>query len=375
MIIGFDAKRAFKNRTGLGNYSRMLIGGVSECDAGMECKLYSPSIEGPFADYFSDCVNVEAIVPGALGGLFPHLWRGYGISRRLSRDGVDIFHGLSHELPHFIPKRVKKVVTMHDLIVWRYPHLYKMFDRVVYRTKMRHSCKIADIVVAASEQTKRDLQDILLVPEEKIRVVYQSCDPIFWQSVTEEAKSAVRERYHLPQHYIICVGTIERRKNQAAVVETLAALPDDLHLVIVGGHRTKYYDIMLETIKRLGLENRVHIIDKAVFPDFPALYSCAEMSMYVSEFEGFGIPVLESMCCDIPVITSNVSSMPEVGGEAALYVNPNDTNDIAEKAFQILNNADLCANLVSKGREQRQKFTSAKISQQILSIYRELLCD
>ena len=373
MVIGYDAKRVYKNKTGLGNYSRMLVGGVARNCHEAVCKLYSPDISGSFADFFSGDTNIEAVQPSGLARLFPHLWRSYGIATRLTSDGVQIFHGLSHELPHFIPKKVKKVVTMHDLIVWRYPHLFPLFDRTVYRTKMRHSCKIADIVVAASEQTKRDLQEFLHVPEQKIRVVYQSCDPIFWQPVTDEAKADVRSRYQLPEHYIICVGTIERRKNQASVVEALAKLPEELHLVIVGGHRTKYYDTVVATIKRLGLEPRVHIIDKAQFADFPALYANAEMSMYVSEFEGFGIPVLESMCCDTPVITSNVSSMPEVGGEAVLYVNPEEVDDIAAKALQLHNDEALRLKLVEKGRGQRKKFTTDVISRQMVDLYKEAL--
>ncbi len=372
MKIGFDAKRAFKNRTGLGNYSRMLIGGVASRCPDLGGVLYSPDISGPFADFFSGFNNIETVQPSGLARLFPHLWRSYGIAARLASDGVQIFHGLSHELPHFIPKKVKKVVTIHDLIVWRYPHLFPLFDRNVYRTKMRHSCKIADIVVAASEQTKRDLQEFLHVPEQKIRVVYQSCDPIFWKPVTDEAKADVRSRYQLPEHYLICVGTIERRKNQASVVDALAKLPEELHLVIVGGHRTNYYDTVCGTIKRLGLENRVHILDKAQFADFPSLYANADMSMYVSEFEGFGIPVLESMCCDTPVITSNVSSMPEVAGDAAFYVDPRDVADIAAKALQLYSDENLRLQLVEKGREQRQKFATEVISRQMVDLYKEL---
>jgi len=373
MKIGFDAKRAFKNRTGLGNYSRMLIGGVASRCPDLGGVLYSPDISGIYAAHFDSYPNLSVVQPSGLARLFPHLWRSYGIAARLTSDGVDIFHGLSHELPHCISRKIRRVVTMHDLIVWRYPELYKAFDRTVYRIKMRHACKIADIVVAASEQTKRDLQEFLHVPEQKIRVVYQSCDPIFWQPLTDEARQSARERYNLPQHYIICVGTIERRKNQVAAVEALAKLPEELHLVIVGGHRTKYYDTVVATIKRLGLENRVHILDKAQFVDFPALYANAEMSMYVSEFEGFGIPVLESMCCDTPVITSNVSSMPEVGGEAVLYVNPEEVDDIAAKALQLYNDESLRQQFVEKGREQRNKFTTDVISRQMVDLYKEAL--
>ena len=373
MVIGYDAKRVYKNKTGLGNYSRMLVGGVARNCPDAVCKLYSPNISGPFADFFSGIDNIEVVQPKFFGRLSPHLWRSYGIAAHLTSDGVDIFHGLSNELPHCISRKIRRVVTIHDLIVWRYPELYKAFDRTVYRTKMRRACKIADIVVAASEQTKRDLQEFLHVPEQKIRVVYQSCDPIFWQPATDEAKQSARKRYNLPQHYIICVGTVERRKNQASVVEALAKLPEELHLVIVGGHRTGYYDTLVETVARLDLTHRVHIIDKAQFADFPALYANAVMSMYVSEFEGFGIPVLESMCCDTPVITSNVSSMPEVAGDAAFYVEPMDVADIAAKALQLYSDESLRQQLVEKGRAQRNKFATEVISPQMVDLYKEVL--
>lgn len=372
MKIGYDAKRAFKNRTGLGNYSRMIIGGIANAAPHITGLLYTPGIDGQFSGYFDNVPNIKVVQPGGVARLFPHLWRSYGIAARLNGDGVQIFHGLSHELPHLIPKRVKTVVTMHDMIVWRYPQLFKPFDRMVYRIKMRHSCHIADLVVAASQQTKSDIVEILDVPTEKIRVVYQSCDPIFWQPVAEQAKAEVRTRYNLPQNYAICVGTIERRKNQHSVVRAMASLPDNLHLVLVGGHHTGYYNTVQQTIQETDMEQRVHILDNARFSDFPALYANAMMSVYVSEFEGFGIPVLEAMCCNTPVVTSNTSSMPEVGGDAALYANPNNVDDISEKILALYNNAHLRQQLVEKGTLQRQNFTAQKISRQMIDLYEEL---
>ena len=372
MKIGFDAKRAFKNRTGLGNYSRNLIGGIAETNENIAGILYTPDTDGPYSNYFSMSRKLRVIMPKGFARFFPHLWRTCGISFRLRSDRVNIYHGLSNELPYFVPKNVKQVVTVHDLIDWRYPELYNKSDRHIYRKKMRHACKNADIIVAASQQTKRDLQELLQVPEEKIRVIYQTCDSMFWHSEIDEVRDDVRKRYKLPQKYIISVGTIEKRKNQLAAVEALSNLPEELHLVIVGGHRTDYYDSLMDTVTMLRLEDRVHILENAIFDDFPALYSNAIMSMYVSEFEGFGIPVLESMCCDTPVITSNVSSMPEVAGEAALYVDPKDVVDITSKALQLYNDENLRRQLVEKGRVQREKFNTEVISRQMIDLYKEL---
>lgn len=373
MVIGFDAKRAFQNNTGLGNYSRMLICGLAQEHQDVHAVLYSPSMSGDYRSYFSGYANISTRQPSGWDRRVPNLWRGFGIGMHLTGDKVKLYHGLSHELPHGIPKGIKKVVTMHDLIVWRYPQYFKHFDRVVHRIKQRHSCKIADVVVAISEQTKRDLIDIMHVPEEKIRVLYQSCDQIFWQPIPEDDKKDIKALYHLPEKYFVCVGTIEERKNQISAVKALKELPEDVHLVIVGRPHTHYYFELQRTIRELELNDRVHIIQKADFEDFPGLYANAVGSVYVSRFEGFGIPILESMCCDIPVITSNCSSMPEAGGDAALYVNPENPQDIAAKMRMLLEQPTLREELIAKGRVQREKYTQHAVIEQFYSLYSELL--
>lgn len=372
MVIGFDAKRAFQNYTGLGNYSRMLICGLAQQHNGVRSFLYSPVMDGEYKSYFSSFANISTRQPSGIDRYFPNLWRSYGVSVHLKGDKIDIFHGLSHELPHGIPHTIKKVVTMHDLIVWRYPQFYKPFDRVAHRTKQRHACRIADIVIAISEQTKRDLITYLKVPESKIRVIYQSCDDIFWQPVTEDAKTEARSTYHLPEKYIVCVGSIEDRKNQVAAVQALCELPDDIHLVIVGHPHGGYIHQLNAEIKRKHLSNRVHILSDADFDDFPALYANAFASVYVSQFEGFGIPILESMCCNTPVVTSNTSSMPEAGGDAALYASPDNPHEIAQQLQQIINSPQLRSELIEKGRQQRKNFEPKKIIADFYNLYSTL---
>lgn len=372
MIIGFDAKRAFQNQTGLGNYSRMLICGLAQQYQNVRSFLYAPDMSGEYKSYFSGYANISTRQPSGIDRHMPTLWRRYGVTFHLKGDKVDIFHGLSHELPYGIPHSIKKVVTMHDLIVWRYPQYYSAFDRRVHRAKQRHACRIADVVVAISEQTKSDLINYLHVPESKIRVLYQSCDNIFWKPVSEQEKVDAKETYKLPERYFVCVGSIEERKNQQTAVKALAELPDDLHLVIVGRPHGTYYGSLMSTIRRLKLTDRVHLVTNADFYDFPALYANAIASVYVSKFEGFGIPILESMCCDVPVITSKISSMPEAGGDAALYVDPNDPHDIAQQMQRVAFDPQLRAELVEKGRKQREKFAPEKIITDFYNLYTTL---
>lgn len=375
MVIGFDAKRAFQNNTGLGNYSRMLLCGLASEHQNLRAFLYSPRISGEYAKYFSGYANISTRTPSSIDRFFPDIWRRFGVTVHLSEDKVKLFHGLSHELPHGIPRSIKRVVTMHDLIVWRYPQFYKPLDRVVHRIKQRHSCRIADVVVAISEQTKRDLMEYLHVPESKIRVIYQSCDPMFWEPVAESDIDYVRSTYHLPEKYVICVGTIEERKNQLAVVKALAQLPADVHLVIVGKNHGGYHVVLSGAIRSNGLTERVHILHDADFEDFPALYAGAVASVYMSLFEGFGIPILESMCSGTPVVTSNVSSMPEAGGDAALYADPKNPDEIAARLKSIIDDPGLRSQLVEKGKVQCQKFTPHIAVSGLYDLYMSLLPD
>lgn len=375
MVIGFDAKRAFQNNTGLGNYSRMLLCGLASEHQNLRAFLYSPRISGEYAKYFSGYANISTRTPSSIDRFFPDIWRRFGVTVHLSEDKVKLFHGLSHELPHGIPRSIKRVVTMHDLIVWRYPQFYKPLDRVVHRIKQRHSCRIADVVVAISEQTKRDLMEYLHVPESKIRVIYQSCDPMFWEPVAESDIDYVRSTYHLPEKYVICVGTIEERKNQLAVVKAMAQLPADVHLVIVGKNHGGYHAVLSGAIRSNGLTERVHILHDADFEDFPALYAGAVASVYMSLFEGFGIPILESMCCGTPVVTSNVSSMPEAGGDAALYADPKNPDEIAARLKSIIDDPVLRSQLVEKGKVQCQKFTPHLAVSGLYDLYMSLLPD
>ncbi len=374
MVIGYDAKRAFCNNTGLGNYSRMVIRGVAEASRDNHVVLYTPRVKGRHEHYFDDVEGVRVRVPGGFWKVLKGAWRSVRTGGMLKGDGVELYHGLSHELPYGIPEGVRTVVTMHDLIVRRYPEYFKWIDRVIHRVKQRHACRVADVVVAISEQTKRDLVDLMAVPESKIKVVYQSCDPIFWagENLKDKAEK-VKEKYGLPERYIICVGTVEERKNQVAAVRALSLLPSDIGLVIVGRPRGAYPQKVHAAVSECGLENRVLFLENAQFADFPALYAGAVASVYMSRFEGFGIPVLESLCCDTPVVTSNLSSMPEAGGDAALYAAPDDVEAIAGHLRRLAEDAVFRAECIEKGRTQRMRFAPDKVSQEMLAVYRSLL--
>ncbi len=368
MTIGFDAKRAFQNRTGLGNYSRMVITALATQHPEVDIVLFTPRREGDFANHFDSFPQVRIVEPNGLWRLMPSLWRTLALGSACRCNNVELFHGLSHELPLFMPKKIRQVVTMHDLIAWRYPRQFHAVDRIIYHLKFRHACRHADRVVAVSQQTRHDLIERLHVPEAKIQVVYQSCDPIFYQTVTDAQCNQVRQRYQLPERYLICIGTIEPRKNQVAAVRALALLPADIHLVIVG-RRTAYYETVFRAVEECNLQQRVHFLRDAAFADFPALYTAAEAALYVSLFEGFGIPVLEALCCQTPVVAANTSSLPEVGGDAACYADPNSPKDIAEQVNNLLENDTLRSQMREAAVRQRDKFLPERIIADLYAIY------
>ena len=368
MRIAFDAKRAFCNNTGLGNYSRTITRGLAEKHPDMSITLITPKVKSRHKDFCAGLANVKVVQPK---GVWRHLggfWRTFGIGL----DSDDIYHGLSQELPLLIPKGVHTVVTIHDMMPWRFPENFHLFDRMVYKLKVRRACRVAHSIVAISRQTRDDIVQFLHIDPRSISVIYQSCEPIFRKPVTAEQRSAVRSRYNLPGRYIVSIGTIERRKNQATLVESMLHIDEGVSLVIVG-RRTNYANEVDEAIRRNGLEQRVRIISDARFEDFPALYAEAEAAAYISLFEGFGIPVLEAMCSGTAVVTSGCSSMPEVGGDAVLYADPTDAMDVALKINSIISNNSLRQELLDKSRQQTMMFLPESTTEELYRLYRDLV--
>jgi glycosyltransferase involved in cell wall biosynthesis len=349
----------------------MIISGMAENHPEISLHLYTSSARPDFTTYYDNLQNVKVEnrqykhVRGAL-------WRSYGISRDIQRDGIDIFHGLSNEIPHNLPAQTRSVVTIHDMIAWRYPSYYHLFDVYNYRKKQQYACRHADAIIAASEQTKSDILHFTGADADKIHVIYQSCHPQFREPIPADNIPIVKRKYCLPDNYVIYISTIENRKNQITAVRALQKMNDDISLVLVGRH-TKYAAIVKKEIADLRLQNRVVFLDHADFSDFPTLYASAICSLYLSEFEGFGIPVLESMCCGTPVICSNTSSIPEVGGEAAILVSPYDADTISDHVNKMHSDNALRTGLVEKSLHQALNFAPQKIIHDIYDLYTTLL--
>lgn len=374
--IGFDGKRAVQNYTGLGNYSRYIADILCRFRPENDYTLYAPhrSENKRLAQLLERYPQLHVAYPSKrIWQSLSSLWRVWSITRRLEHDGIALFHGLSNELPLNIHRsRVKSVVTIHDLIFLRFPQFYHPIDRLIYTYKFRQACRHADKIVAISECTKKDIMHFFHIPADKIAVIYQSCDPAFGLPVGEAKKAEVRQKYRLPDRFILNVGSIEERKNILTAARTLPSLPAEVHLVIVG-RRTAYTREVEQFVRTEQLEDRVHIISNLPFDDLPALYQCAELFVYPSRFEGFGIPIIEALQSGIPVVATTGSCLEEAGGPDSVYVHPGDVAGMARAFNDLLVDPARRALMVEKGRAYAAGFSEEKQAAQLAEVYGQVL--
>ena len=382
MNIGFDAKRAFHNGTGLGHYSRTLIQSLSTYHPYHQYYLFNPK-PGSFEVKGN---NIHEVLPeGIINKLFSPAWRSSWVKKDLQRLKIGLYHGLSHEIPIGIAETgIKSVVTIHDLIHERYPEQYKAIDVKIYNKKFRYACENADKVIAISEQTKRDIIDYYKTPEERITVCYQSCNPAFGVPVTEEEKERIKQQYELPEQFFLYVGSVIERKNLLNICKAVFLLRNELDIpLVIIGNGGKYKQQVKDYTRQNGLDKKIIFLSDTPAAassisfysaqDFPAIYQSAIAMIYPSFFEGFGIPVLEALWSRLPVITSNVSCLPEAGGEGAYYVNPNNAQEIATAMKKIYTDKDFAETMKEKGWQHAQKFTQQKCADKVMKVYKSLL--
>ncbi len=369
MIIGFDAKRMVRNGTGLGNYGRTLVNDlVATSGAEWQFRLYTPDQgRDDLRAKIVDSPKLSYAYPQASLGLQRSLWRiGKGIISDMQRDGVQLFHGLTGELPRGLRRSgIKSVVTIHDLIFLRHPEYYHWIDAQLYAWKFRYTCCEADRIICISQRTKQDVMELGGVSEERIDVIYQSCDPQFARQLTDDELRKVKQKFGLPQRFILSVGTIEERKNLLLAAKALQHLPGDIHLVAVG-RKTKY-------VRQLSHSERIHLLSGVTDDELAALYQQAEVFVYPSRYEGFGIPVIEAIHSGLPVVACTGSCLEEAGGPDSLYVSPDDVAGMAQAIRQQLKGAEGRDERIRRSRDYVRRFEGQDVAGQVMQIYQQLL--
>lgn len=369
MKIGFDAKRAFHNSSGLGNYSRDLIRMVSQYYPDLQYLLYNPK---PGKIPFRLDTNSREILPNSVFWRFlSSFWRQKGILQQLEKDQIQLYHGLTGEIPRGIQyTNIKAIVTIHDLIFVHFPELYKPIDRKIYFNKFQYAADHSDLIIAISEQTKKDIVKFLHIDPKRIKVIYQGCNAAYKARYTQEEFKQTTKKFSLPKQFILNVGTIEKRKNLLNLVK--AVENSTMELVVVGNDKSTYAQEVKKYINANGMDHRVHFLKNVNTVELAQIYQMATIFVYPSIFEGFGIPIIEALFSKTPVITSQESCFSEAGGPDSMYINPEDFKSIEDAIHTISENKELQEHMATQGFAYAQQFNDDVIARKLFETYKSV---
>jgi len=367
MKIGLITDNIDKQSAGVGSYSKSLCNALLSIDK----KNKYVFIHNSFNNYYKG--KSEIIIKSANNPIFYFLRKFLLFPLRLYKEKFDIVHDTYHFFPLLFNRKTKKVVTVFDIIPIVDPKNHRFASYVSHSLLLKWVIRRVDKVLAISDKTKQDLITYLNVPENKIVVTLLAADKQYCKINNSKLIDNVKHKYGISSPYILYVGTLEPRKNVPALLEAYAKIKKKIphKLVIVGKKGWKYKKIF-ETIDRLRLNDDVLFTGYVLNEDLPALYNGADLFVYPSFYEGFGLPPLEAMQCGCPVITSNTSSLPEVVGNGGIMVNPNNISELSKHMEMVLKNKNLRQKLIKSGLKQAKKFSWEKCARETLKVYEEV---
>lgn len=362
--IGFDAKRYFHNQTGLGNHSRNLIHSLLQVDPANHYVLFNAA--GGDVAKEHDALSVES------RKRWQPMWRQVGIVTRMEAMKLDVYHGLSAELPLFRPRKTKLVVTIHDLIFMKFPRYYTAVDRAIYTYKLKNAIAMADAIVCTSQHTHRDLHAIFPSQAKKMTVIYQGCEEVFKQRPDEQDLESFKRKYDLPDAFILCISKFEKRKNHLRLIEAYAKVRSQLNIpLVLVGKEGDTFEPVKKAIKMLDISTDVRLyteVDQATLVRF---VHASSWTVFPSEYEGFGIPVLESLMAGKPVLTCRQSSMEEIAGATGACMDPLNIHSIEEGLLNFTGN-EVRTQSLAEGLSGLNRFEGSEIAQEHLKLYRQL---
>jgi len=362
MIIGIDASRAsIKQKTGTEVYSYNLIKHLAKCDHKNQYILYTNrALKFDFLLPKNFKVKVLS---------FLKFWTQIRLAWEMLIRQPDILFIPAHTIPWIHPKNT--VVTIHGLEYEHFPEAYSRFDLWHLRKSTRLASKWAKKIITISQNTKKDLIKFYGVRDEQIKVVHLGYQKYEVRSKKYEAAGTFR----FPKPYLLFVGRLEKRKNLVRLVKAFARLKNNkkiVHKLVLAGKPGYGYEQIKCSIKELGVEKDVILPGYVLDKDLPDLMKNADIFVYPSLYEGFGMPILEAMNLGVPVVASNISALPEIAGEAALLVDPLNTDEIADAIWRVVTNKELKEDLVKKGLEQVKKFSWEKCAKETLIVLESL---
>ncbi len=370
MKIGFDAKRLYHNKTGLGAYARNLIKALIKYEPQHTYRLL---VHQKF--YESSPFRYREFVDNTLiaDHLVADYWRLADIKEDIEREALQIYHGLSNEIPITKPSSTKMVVTIHDLIFLKHPDFFPFVDRNIYTYKTKKACENADAIIAVSENTKQDIMEYYGIPTEKIHVIAPTWGSEYDVAVPIVYLEEIRTKYALPEQYIMYVGALHRRKNISSLITACSrAALDNIPLIIVsdGGDDEQH---VRQTIQETGMEDRVFILENIPNYELTAFYKMATLSIYPSIYEGFGMPIMEAMHLGVPVAASDIAPIREVGGDSILYFDPHNLDAIQDTIARALTDSEWRTATIISAKSHVQQFSPKSCASNLMEVYKGLI--
>lgn len=372
MRIGIDITPLAGNRSGVGHFLHYQLTHLLRLAMDDRFFAFSSGLHRVDAAYL-DGLAVHRHVPAPTRALYA-LWT------RLQRPAVDRLLGdvdVYHATNYFLPPTAtaRRVLTIYDLTFLRRPDLCSPKIVGPFRRKVPRMAKAADAILTCSQASKRDIVELLEVPENRVRVAYGAVDEQLAPVPRDDAQRMLAQQFGITTPFALFVGTIEPRKNVSGLLRAFARVAADApHTLVLVGGMGWLPEPIEKTIHDLRLESRVKWLGYVPrHADLALFYSAADAFVFPSFYEGFGLPVLEALACGCPVITSNVSSLPEVAGDAAVYVDPNDDAGIAAKLLDVLTNEPLRQSLSARARTQAARFSWDACARETLACYRSLM--
>lgn len=381
MKVAINAWFWDKPSVGSGQYLKYLLPALLEADASLEITLISPKPFEPPPDVTNpnlDCYIAQTPFPDQHSNLAKVWFEQITFPRTCKKLGVDLAHVPYFGSPLWMP--VPVVVTVHDVIPMILPE-YRGDIRVrLYTSLVAAAASQANLILADSEASKRDILHKLKVSDEQVRVVYLAPAPHFQPAESWSQIVDIKKKYHLPENFVLYLGGYDARKNITALLHAFTWVSSTLHesypLVLAGElpkEDTLLFPDPLRIARELGIDKYVVTPGPIAEEDKPLVYAAATVFVFPSRYEGFGLPVLEAMACGVPVVTTNAASIPELAGPAAFQLEPNDTKHIAAPILRLCIEEESNDEMIERGFQQVEKFTWQKTAAETLQAYRDVI--
>lgn len=371
MRIGLDATTVPEQITGAGYYVVNLCRSLTELDPENQYLIFANQVVNrAFGNSLAGArirarpfkTRIERI-----------LWEQAILPAQIREERLEVFHSPHYTMP--LSARCASVVTFHDMTFFLYPQMHTLYKRIFFRTMMRITSLRASAIIVDSESTRHDLIKILKIDEKRVFAVPLGVSASFRRLADRFQVEEISRKYKLPERFILYVGVLEPRKNLSTLTRAFKLLIDRglKHTLVIAGRKGWFYDDLFKTIEDLNLKAEVILTGYIPDEELPFLYNAADLFVYPSLYEGFGLPVLEAMACGVPVITSNISSLPEIVGAAGVLVNPNEINELADKIYNVLTDRQFHDELGNEGLARSRLFSWARTAKETLAVYRQVL--